>query len=481
MQDSTLALLYREFPLRQPYDLNRLRQRAAQLARLDDGNYRHLQRNPTPYPAVVRVLTYSGSAPATRVLEVANLVDHPVTLTGTRWTGPGGVWEPMDLLEGPALPVTLPPSPLDGTPRTVRFLYTAGAADRQPAVAWHTPQRENTTLTTAMPSFPPRETPLLPPPTLKEVLSMHPFLRREPGGALRVMPGTWRVSGSLMLPRGVALHAGPGTHLRFSPSGALITNGPLVMEGSEEAPVVFSGLEETPDATWQGIAVLGAGAPSVLRHVVVRGTTGHRRGLWSLTGAVTFFDADVTVQDSLLWGNTAEDALNIVHSTFALHHVTIRDTLSDAFDGDFTSGTVTGCLFEDVRGDALDFSGSTVEVRDTMLRRIGDKGVSAGEASTLTVRGVTVDGAGIGLASKDKSILTAHGSAISNVHHAHLAAYVKKPVYGPATLEAHGVVLDGPDERIIVQQGSTVLVNGQQTAAAALDVKALYEAGVLGN
>ena len=53
----------------------------------------------------------------------------------------------------------------------------------------------------------------------------------------------------------------------------------------------------------------------------------------------------------------------------------------DAIDLDFCDGVVAGWTIEDVGGDGLDLSGSTLTLVDNRIARTGDKGVSVGDIS----------------------------------------------------------------------------------------------------
>ena len=115
------------------------------------------------------------------------------------------------------------------------------------------------------------------------------------------------------------------------------------------------------------------------------------------------------------------------------------------------------------------------------MERITDKGVSVGEKSTVTVQEVTMDTVGIGIASKDLSKTYVYATQISHARFAALAAYIKKPVYGPAYLEAPDLVVTDTQTEAVVQIGSTILLRGKEVPGIELDVDKLYAEGILGN
>jgi hypothetical protein len=95
-------------------------------------------------------------------------------------------------------------------------------------------------------------------------------------------------------------------------------------------------------------------------------------------------------------------------------------------------------LFERPGNDAIDFSGSMIEINGCTITEAGDKGVSGGEGSTLVVKNTNITGSNIGVASKDKSVVSVYNCQISgNVYG--LSAYVKKPEYGAAKIVVNDV------------------------------------------
>ena len=118
-----------------------------------------------------------------------------------------------------------------------------------------------------------------------------------------------------------------------------------------------------------------------------------------------------------------------------------------------------------------------VRVRDVRLVNLGDKGLSVGEASRLTGEGIAIENVDFGVVSKDLSRVTVSGVTIAAARIAGLAAYVKKPAYGPASITADGVTfVDVPVERqTLVQTGSWIDLDGARIWGSDVDIEALYE------
>ncbi|MCP4594239.1 MAG: hypothetical protein GY842_26210, partial [bacterium] len=259
------------------------------------------------------------------------------------------------------------------------------------------------------------------------------------------------------------------TTLRFAPGAVLYATGPVGMNGDPQSPIVL----EPQGKTWGGVVVSAAAEVSEWESVVVKGTSPIQRGGWMLTGGVTFYRCDAHLARVTFLDNTSEDALNIIHGVVELEDCVFENCAADAFDGDYVTGAVKRCRFADVGGDAVDVSGSRLRILDLRAERVVDKVISSGERSVVTASRVTIDQAGIAIASKDSSSVEL---ADSMIRHARigLAAYVKKPVHGPASVVARNVQFADTMQTVLAQTGSSVQLNGIAQDATELDVATLY-------
>ncbi|MDF1798722.1 MAG: CotH kinase family protein [Planctomycetota bacterium] len=317
-------------------------------------------------------------------------------------------------------------------------------------------------------------------PSLDEALEEHSFLRYDQDQRrLEIVPGVHDVAGDLVVPVNYPLYAGPGVHLRFGETAALVTSSPIFFEGSADDPIV---LEPQPGASmWGGLAVIEPGTKSIMRQVTVRNTNVIRRGGWMMTGGINFYHAPVDIFDSRFENALGEDALNIFGAEFLLDGIVIDTVASDAFDGDFVTGLVVRSHFLSSVEDAVDVSGSKIMVRDCKFTAIGDKGISAGENSQVSVRDCTVESASIAVASKDFSQVDVDGLVIESAKFYGFAVYIKKAEFGPSSVVAKNVTLGelglGTE---IVQETCSFSLDGESVAGVPLDVKELYRQKILG-
>jgi hypothetical protein len=253
--------------------------------------------------------------------------------------------------------------------------------------------------------------------------------------------------------------------------------GPVTIIGTDENPVTLTAQRDS----WGGIVVLEAGEESVWKNAIIEKTGGVERGAWMLTGGITFFESPVRLDQVRILHSQAEDAINVVHSAYVFHASEFGHSDSDAFDGDFTQGQISDSSFHDIGGDAIDVSGSSLSLSNTSIVDVRDKALSAGEQSDVEARDVRIERVGIGVASKDLSVVLLEQVTISDAVHAALAAFIKKPEYGPATIEASHLSIQNTETRGMVQTDSVVRVNGEPLDTTDLDVDALYAQGILGN
>jgi len=311
-------------------------------------------------------------------------------------------------------------------------------------------------------------------PTLAEALRTHAFLEyRAELNELWVRPGRWKVTGDLVVPSGFTLYAA-SAQLSFEEDAVFLTDSPLIFRDVALQP-------QKEFDRWRGVVVLQAGGRSTWDNVRVSATDSVARAGWTVTGGITFYRSPVMMTDCHIDGTLAEDGTNIFGSDFELRRTRFSNCVSDSFDGDFVSGSIVACTFEDGLADGVDVSGSNVLIEECQFLRMGDKGISAGENSTVRVIGGLCDDISLGIASKDSSRVEVEGMSIKNARNYALTAFIKKAEFGPSQLVATGVSIENSGRgHYLVQTGCTLAVDGVEIETTDLDVEQLYRDKVLG-
>jgi hypothetical protein len=479
-EDELLPVLKKEFFLLLPFDRTELKQRIDLLERYSKDDLERLYQVHYQYPALLKA--YSVSDNGTAIIELANITPSPVEVLSLRWVADKDGNKTVDVkLSGhTSLPLQLP-----ATPRLSKPVYIKIPFDNQQKfkkdlhleVIARVSGTLETVATKVVPYYSELASNPVPVSTLQQQVSIHkPYLEAvESTGILRVKPGRWKVEDMIVVPKDAVLEMNPATMLQFASDAGIISHGSLRFNGDKNSPVILQGVN---DNSWQGIVVLNAAASS-LSNILIKNTSGISLPDWSMTGGVTFYHSDVTIKHSTFEGSRGEDALNIVHSNFSLVNVIFSKSASDAFDADFSTGKVSGGLFQDIGlaggGDAIDVSGSKIFVEGTRFIDIDDKAVSVGEQSQLQATGLDIDGTGTGAASKDASVLQISASKIYNAHNAGLMAYIKKPEFGPGRISASAIDFGSGFEKTRVQRGSYITIDGERMEEVDIDVKDMYK------
>jgi hypothetical protein len=268
--------------------------------------------------------------------------------------------------------------------------------------------------------------------------------------------GVHEIMEDIVLPRGYTVVLEPGTTLAMKKGTHFISYSPVQAYGTSEEPIVITSSEGYAN----GFSVLEAEGKSVLKNVVFRDLSSLNAGNWSLTGAVTFYKSDVEIYRSAFLGNQSEDALNIINSTFQLDQCLIQNTQSDGLDADFCKGTIKNSQFMNTTNDGIDCSGSIINIEDCILQKNGDKGISVGEQSDVTVFNTSIEEAVIGVASKDLSVLFTKDIKLVSCEQG-FVAYQKKPEFGGAKIVVESYEVENVKRLYAIAPGSTLQIDGQ--------------------
>ena len=173
-------------------------------------------------------------------------------------------------------------------------------------------------------------------------------------------------------------------------------------------------------------------------------------------GAVNFYEAEVEMDGVEFIENLAEDQLNIIRSKFFIKNSSFVKAMSDAIDFDFSNGQVIDCSLIESANDAVDFSGSQAEIDGLLVDGAGDKGISVGERSQVLINKATIKNAKLGVASKDLSEVTLDKEIVYKNLEVGLAAYQKKPEYGPAMINQDLIRATNVQTGFLIEKGSSL-------------------------
>lgn len=284
-----------------------------------------------------------------------------------------------------------------------------------------------------------------------------------------ILSGNLVFNQDLVIPECDQLIIEPGTTIDLKDGAALISYAPVYSKGTEPQPILI----RSSDQSSNGFIVLSPEKSKIVHTNFDHLGTMHKNG-WTLTGAVTFYNADVEIKNCNFTNNHCEDALNTIRCHVYMTDCYVGNTFSDGYDADFCTGVLRKSQFENTGNDCIDFSGSRLLISDCEIKNSGDKGISGGEDSELYVSDCTIDGANIAIASKDKSFVEVQDVTIKAANYA-FSAYRKKPEYGPAKLKVDHVRKNNAESLCLLEKGSKLNYMGRvYVGTHKFDIDSLY-------
>ncbi len=282
------------------------------------------------------------------------------------------------------------------------------------------------------------------------------------------------ISKPIFIPSNFKVIVKPGTEIIFSNNGQIVSQSPIFLKGNEKNPILIrsnfdgnikslrSNDSNQSNNTGFGIVVINANDVSEIENTVFyRMSAPPQLSGIGLLGSINFYESDVRIKNSKFIENiVGDDYLNIIRSNFVIKNCTFENINSDAIDIDFSKGIMSKLNFKDSGNDALDFSGSNVQLKDIIIYGAGDKAISVGEKSKITIEDITVLNSKIGLASKDSSNVEATNVKISNTRYG-VVSYMKKSEYGSSRINISEISVLNSEEKYLVEKGSSIKVNNR--------------------
>ena len=153
--------------------------------------------------------------------------------------------------------------------------------------------------------------------------------------------------------------------------------------------------------------------------------------------------------------------MNIVRSDFSIIDTHFTNVNADAFDSDFSVGFMKKVVFDNIGNDGIDISGTELEIEDISMSKVGDKGISSGEKSDLSVDRIEINNSEIAICCKDNStILISNANLDSNT--IGITAFQKKPEFGPAKITATNIQINNTLNPFLIETSSKLLLDGKE-------------------
>ncbi|MEM6802421.1 MAG: CotH kinase family protein [Bacteroidota bacterium] len=268
--------------------------------------------------------------------------------------------------------------------------------------------------------------------------------------------GQHQIEEDIIIPAGYEVIFMPGCQLDFVKQSSFISRSAIHVLGEAEKPVhIFSS-----DKSSKGFTVMQAEERSRIQYALFENLGALEKDSWRLTGAISFYESDLDMRFCSVINNHSEDAINLVRSDFSIENSLIQGTFSDGLDTDFCKGEIRDLVCKNTGNDALDFSGSRVNLHQIEIENPGDKGISIGEESHVIVYAAEIAGAKIALASKDLSKAEVRKISARNCNIV-FSAYQKKPEFGPALISVDTLITDQINYLHLIEKDSKLKLKGK--------------------
>lgn len=173
------------------------------------------------------------------------------------------------------------------------------------------------------------------------------------------------------------------------------------------------------------------------------------------TGCLTIYDSTFRETKVVILNAVCEDGINIVSSSGQIDHIKTENTSYDAIDIDFSNVSVDLINVTNAGNDCVDISYGVYSFSSIQVHNCNDKGLSAGEASSVSIENIEISDSIIGIASKDGSYVHVRNGNVLDTPTC-LSAYQKKQEFSGALIEVIDLNCNGfitADENSLISIG----------------------------
>ncbi len=242
----------------------------------------------------------------------------------------------------------------------------------------------------------------------------------------------------------------PGTNFKLYVNTSVFFYGKVIAKGTAALPIKFE--QMIIGQPWGSIVIQGKKASgSHMSHIDISGGSVALRNLIHYPGQLNIHDVDSFQLENCTISNNSigDDALHIAYSQGHIQHCVFKNTAFDALDMDIVDVTVSDSTFFNIGNDAIDLMNSKTVIDNVNIIGSGDKCISVGEASQVTIQNSQLKNCQLGIAVKDQSIVQLENIEFSIKPGNAIALYRKNPRYSKGG-ELQGNRLYGITEKDIV-------------------------------
>ena len=280
--------------------------------------------------------------------------------------------------------------------------------------------------------------------------------------------------GSITVHPGATLTAEEGVEIRMPASGSFIIHGSMIINGTEDNPVMIIPNYEAGALNWGALSFMDPTGPSVISWAVIKGATKGEDPILQ-KAAISGYNADLTIEHVRLedvgfpiftqYGSTV--VLNTTISTdVTCDYINIKygyarveesvffgnnapDTDAIDFDGT-TDGIIRNnkiCNFGGINGDGIDIgeNSQNVTISGNAIYNSRDKGISIGQESSAIIERNLIVGCDMGVAVKDSSYARVNQNTFYD-NDISVASYEKNAGKGGGNADVVNTIMSGSGE-----------------------------------
>ena len=278
---------------------------------------------------------------------------------------------------------------------------------------------------------------------------------QEDGNTWIIKKGNWVIEEPIEIyNKNLLIEA--GTKLEFEKDTYIkIEKGNFISEGDKLKPIILKGVS---NQYWNGIKIIDS-KKTLIKNTNFYNIENFKNKISEITGAISFYNSSVEIKISKFINSKAEDYINFVSSKFLFSDSTIKNTISDGIDSDFSKGEIKNSRFLNIQGDGIDTSFSEILVNENFLQQISDKAFSIGENSFMEMNKSVINNANIGIAIKDSSKLVGKQNIINNSNFLDITSYNKKNKFSQSITKLN--LMQG-NLRLNSSLDNIIIINGKE-------------------
>ena len=285
------------------------------------------------------------------------------------------------------------------------------------------------------------------------------------------------VKEKIHIPTGYKVIVNPGTNILFENDGQIISESPFIALGTKKDSIHFRA--KTKGNNNKGILFLNTKG-SIFKYVKFKGLRNYNDDFRTLPGSICFYESTVSFSNTTFDTNYGgDDLLNLVKSQFNITNSELLNSKADALDSDFSNGVIKNTLFENIGNDAIDVSGTILDISNITISEVQDKGISVGEDSHITGKNIIINNSSLALTSKDLSTLKLDGVQVDNCDVV-FTVFQKKSEYGSASINCQNATYKNYKEEYLVQINNTLIVNSNERNIKVKDVESKLYGAIYG-